>query len=381
MCAFYEHEVSFDMVATSGAGALPGLLYAAPKNKDPAAALRASIELNIDDLIFDVIPSNFKVFQKQGPFSEMFWEFGRRLPHYDPGSSTSDLASIQRLYNDCLDFVIAAITPTTLNFASKGVCTRITQLLDDIVDWDGLREYPKQYYLNAFNLDTDKLELFDKRTLTHNSFFAALAMPWLFESRTVDGHRYTEGASHDPTSLEAVWDARGLNAEHFDEIVIVESITSEMWNDPRGLYDSLRLTIMDPVVSLAEQVLAAYGAFEYKWNAYIERLYRKKGKEVPRSERMPKLYVVPCDVSEPQSPNILEWSRSNGELLWWIGYERAEEFCKHFLPLSNSSRREARLKEYRYFYRLENGRIESRQKWARIKPFLELFDPIFDRLK
>ena len=35
LCAFYEKRVNFDVVATSGAGALPGLLYVAPKNGDP----------------------------------------------------------------------------------------------------------------------------------------------------------------------------------------------------------------------------------------------------------------------------------------------------------------------------------------------------------
>ena len=79
LSAFHENEIKFDVIASSGAGALPGLLYAAPKNGDPRAALRDTVELNVADIIYDLLPMNYKVFQKVGPFSKPMWELSGKM--------------------------------------------------------------------------------------------------------------------------------------------------------------------------------------------------------------------------------------------------------------------------------------------------------------
>src|SRR5262249_15731130 len=82
LSAFYEKHVKFDVVACSGAGALPGLLYLAPKSGHPIAALKGVVNLNIHDAIYDLIPNNYKVFFKYGPFSDIFYRLGHMLPHF-----------------------------------------------------------------------------------------------------------------------------------------------------------------------------------------------------------------------------------------------------------------------------------------------------------
>src|SRR5262245_16840739 len=64
LCAFHELGVKFTVVAASGAGALPALLYMVPKNRNAQLALKNVIELNIHDAIYHLLPSNYKVFFK-----------------------------------------------------------------------------------------------------------------------------------------------------------------------------------------------------------------------------------------------------------------------------------------------------------------------------
>src|SRR5437867_1654655 len=47
LVAFLEKGVEFDVISSSGAGALIGLLYTAPKNGDPAKALRQWAQVGV----------------------------------------------------------------------------------------------------------------------------------------------------------------------------------------------------------------------------------------------------------------------------------------------------------------------------------------------
>src|SRR4029077_14446588 len=80
----------FEAVAASGAGALPGLLYLAPARRpgnltgDPAVALQGVVNMNIHDAIYDLIPNNFKVFFKYGPFSDPFYRLSQFIKRVVP---------------------------------------------------------------------------------------------------------------------------------------------------------------------------------------------------------------------------------------------------------------------------------------------------------
>ena len=62
LAAFEERGVRFDVVSTSGAGALVGLLWLAPKGASPGAALRNWVNAYVDDTIYGLFPVNYKVF-------------------------------------------------------------------------------------------------------------------------------------------------------------------------------------------------------------------------------------------------------------------------------------------------------------------------------
>src|ERR1700751_1363820 len=75
VAALDDAGMKFDVVSTCGAGALVGLLYAAPKGGDRAAALRNTVDLGVHDLIYDVFPVNFKMFHKPGTLAEAYTRF------------------------------------------------------------------------------------------------------------------------------------------------------------------------------------------------------------------------------------------------------------------------------------------------------------------
>jgi predicted acylesterase/phospholipase RssA len=319
LCAFYEKEISFDAVSASGAGSLPGLLYAAPaKANSQADALKALVNLNIADEIERLIPMNFKVFFKSGPFTEPAWRLGQALPRFPIHAEERYTNHLYRLYNDTLDLLITMMTPTTLNPFSTGMCTRVG-MLHDVIDWKGLKSYPKQFYLNAFDLETQRMDTFGKDDLDEKRYWAALAMPWLFAPAKIGDKTYTEGASHDPSGLGTLL-RRHLGAsapgKPLKAIYALETVGSELWANPETLYDAIQITIMEPIVSLAEIIQATYGFFEFIVN-------RDKKEPV-----VPKLYRVPFPVPDWQTDNILRWNYSNALTLWHAGHSATRDFIK-----------------------------------------------------
>jgi len=346
LCAFKERGVNFDVIATSGAGALPGLLYMKPNKVDPATALRNVVNMNVHDAIYDLIPSNYKVFFKYGPFAQIFYQIGQAFPHHYE-------TPWQRLISDGIDLVTAAITPTTLTYRSKAVLSRV-QVVNDLVDWPGLSSAPQDFFLNAFNLTTQKLEVFDKQTMTPDAFYAALAMPWLYPPtpRVPNGPLYTEGASHDPSGIEAVlMNDSPDKLAGVEWIALLDTIGPDVWTDPGSLYEALELAIMDPIVALAETVAALYAVQEVYFNEFA----------VPRIP-LPKLYRLPFQLPDWERGKLLEWSYSNAVTLWNAGYDAVQPF------LPNPSQTEP-AQQYRYYNTLA---LESRED-----AFLRLFgDPL-----
>ena len=358
LCAFYEKAPKFDVVATAGAGALPGLMYVAPKGGDPQKALRNSVNLNIHNALYQLIPSNFKVFHKYGPFSKLFWQLGHLIPHFPLPPEERLSNSAKRLYNDWIDLVTAAITPTTLNYRSKSVLTRV-QVIDDLVDWAGLRNYSGEFFLNSFSLKDRTLKVFDKTMLSPEAFYAALAMPWLYVPTEYQGTLYTEGASHDPGGLLAVFKNKQPTLDKLDAIVFLDTIGPELWTDPESIYEAMQLTIMDPIVTLLENFCGLFAFEEFVYDQL-------------KMPMLPKVYRLPFDVSSWERGKLLEWSYENALTLWETGYEAALEFCNDLIPDSNAATRAQAVaqsrpaEKYRY---LRNLKPESREG-----DFFKLFD-------
>jgi predicted acylesterase/phospholipase RssA len=321
LCAFHEHNVQFQVLAAAGAGALPALLYMVPKKTDPETALKSLVDINIHDAIYDLIPSNYKVFFKYGPVAPLFWQLGQMIPHFPLHPSERSTNAGKRLYNDFIDLVTAAITPTTLNYWSKSVLNRV-QVVNDLVDWNALPNAPQAFFLNTFSLETQRLEKFDKKTMTPDAFYAALAMPWLYPptAATVGGPLFTEGASHDPSAIEAALQNKPPSTvTGLDAMIVIDTIGSDLWVDPESLYEALELTIMDPIVTLAENVAALYAA--------QDEFFNMEPPPIPNFSP-PKAYRLRFEIPPWKSGKLLEWTYSNAVTLWDTGYRAATKFCE-----------------------------------------------------
>ena len=84
LVAFLEKGVHFDVISTSGAGSLMGLLYTAPRSGDPKQALTAWSNSGIADAIYRGLPVDYKVFNKPGIAADWYrsasawWSRSRR---------------------------------------------------------------------------------------------------------------------------------------------------------------------------------------------------------------------------------------------------------------------------------------------------------------
>jgi len=328
LCGFYERGLSFRAVAAAGAGALPGLLYVAPARRpdnptaDPGVALRGVVNMNIHDAIYDLIPNNFKVFFKYGPFSDPFYRLSKFIKGMVevPESYGRDY---QRLVHDWIDFVTAAVAPTTLTYRSPSVLTRV-QVINELVDWNALRTSPKDFFLNTFNLETQVLQSLNKLNLTTEAFYAALAMPWLYPPTPAvpGGPLYTEGASHDPSGIETMLEDDTPPMANLDAVLVLDTIPPDLWVDPESIYESLELAIMDPIVTLTENVAALYSLQEMVFNG---------GTPLPLI-KMPKLYSLPFKFPAWEGGKLLEWSYSTALTFWKAGYDAALKFCADLAP-------------------------------------------------
>ena len=85
VAAFHDCGVEFDVVSTSGAGGLAGLLWLAPKGKSPKEALHSVVTMSVVDQIYSLLPVNYKVFQQAGNMGRLVAQGAGREPVLQDG--------------------------------------------------------------------------------------------------------------------------------------------------------------------------------------------------------------------------------------------------------------------------------------------------------
>ena len=347
MLGFAHHQMEFDVISTSGVGGLIGMLYLAPKgNKSREEALEALPNLFISDLLYAFLPVNFKVFSKHGPFSELWWKLGKAIPRLSV--QPQDASPLKRLINDWIDLSIAATTPSTYESFSQGLMTQVP-LIDDLVDFERLRQSSTKFYLNAFNVSEKKLHIFDNTSMEAQAYAAAQAMFFLFSpERVAGGDLFSSGSTHDPTGLLALCLKDMLN---FDILIMLDPLSAAFWREPVNVYDAFQLMLMNPILALEVRLFGLYAALEHRANS---------GSMQP-GHKLPKLYRVPFDVPPDYYPTMLQWTHSNAIRLQNIGYQAALQFA-HALQADDKHELE--------FYRL--------YPYVKDDPLLQSFLPIFE---
>jgi predicted acylesterase/phospholipase RssA len=286
LLALDEAGVDFKVITTTGAGMVVGLLYAAPRKKDSSvpwedarkAALKETRDWGIDDLIYDMIPVNYKIFQKPGVLAEAFsqatnpslWSIPRKTRR-------------QRLLGDTLSLAASAMSPSDLKSSSQGLC-QPPPWIEMLVNFDDLKtnlsEGDKMFRLSAYCIEDSDEKTFHKEEITAEHFKAALAMPFIYapyKLKDSDGtwKTYLEGSAFKTLQLnpEKVMLDNNVDMVIFFDIMGNRNLIGE----PRWLIDAWGKSIVAPLTRLAEQGLE---------NFKMERELQKKDREIKRLDEL-----------------------------------------------------------------------------------------------
>jgi len=304
---------TFNNVYTSGSGILVGLLYCAPKGVEAPQALEALGTAGVSDAIYRIFPLAYRVFYKQGPFTEAFYRLGAMLQS----------PRLPRIYNDLVGMWASAITPSTVNYFSKGMCSPCPWI-NDVIAFDNLKNFTGRFYATAYNITEARPQVFHhKASFGIDQFNACLSYPFIYSPTTIDGDSFYEGATIDPLNLPLYHAALAHHKEAGDPepgltvmMDILGSHERALIRTPHNLLDAFGLSIITPIVSLSE------AKFELYANEHLA--------ESPATVRLGKMYEysddaghkflkMAFDIPKKLWPGALDWSHSNLQAMWETG--------------------------------------------------------------
>jgi predicted acylesterase/phospholipase RssA len=310
LAALDEHNVKFDVISASGAGMLVGLLYAAPKRmtgdikQDRAAALENTVNMGVSDEIYDLLPVNFKVFYKPGLLAALYrqWladvyrQWLSPLPFADP--------RVQRNVTDLWALAAATLSPSGLLPSSLGLCAH-APWVEEVVDFERLKEFDSDFFINAYNLTRNKMEIFPKEKITADHFRAALAFPFIYPPYELNGNFYIEGSAIDPLNFEGLVQHTRLGDQEQHAVLVFDMMGAKklMIRKPRDLYDAWVQSIMVPLAEISKDDLEV---FRLK---YLPKIKNMDLVHISLTEHVPKNHW----------PFVLDWSYSNLASLYEFG--------------------------------------------------------------
>lgn len=311
LVAFAEAGVEFDVISTAGAGALIGLLYVAPAKGTPLQALRKTTEMGVADAIYDHFPVNYKVFQKSGANADLYRRLLAMNPLAQSIATQHGDSAMEKLFSDWVQLLFTSACPSDLSPKSLGLCANVP-FLEETVDFEALRQIAPAFYINAYNISDRRMENFAKHQITADHCRAALAFPFLYppyaiaDPQSGEEKFYYEGAAHDCLNYKALVE----NEPEVKRIVVFDVLgADELMRTPRDLYDAWLLSIITPLVEIARDDTKI---FEAVHNRNHER----------------ELFKVPFAIPEAHLVEALDWSRSNLETLFEVGYQSAKRYLQ-----------------------------------------------------
>jgi predicted acylesterase/phospholipase RssA len=329
LAAFHEHGAKFHAVSTAGAGMVIGLLYAAPKHGDVKKALEDTREMGVDDTLYGMLPVNFKVFFKPGAAAASWRAYLASLPRFDFGKMPYG-----RFWSDWWALAFSTLSPSDLAMSSLGLCEH-APWIDEIVDFDKLKKnFKGEFYMNAYCIDDQEMQIFSKDEIGPDHFRAALAFPLIYPPFELNGKTYIEGSALDTLCFRGLLKYREKRLEEekgnrdrenrlavhqpLEHVVVFDVLSSDrIIRKPRNLYDAWIQSIMIPLVEIAKDDIEI---FQHKYN-----------KPHPDTGREPlglKLHRLQFEIPDAQWPYVLDWSYSNLKTLYDVGYASGDRFCR-----------------------------------------------------
>ena len=324
LAALDERNVVFDVVSTSGAGSLAGLLWLAPKGKSPREALRGIVESSVSDAIYRFFPVNYKVFNKPGTMADLWrrslalnpWAEWMAQQYHGSINAQNDrsdpIAQTIAVTIDWLRFVWATLCPSDLNLASRGLCAP-PPFVEDIVDFGRIKDIKPYFYVNAYNVSRARIDDFEKTHIDVDHIRAAFAFPFIYSPYELNGDFYYEGAVRDCLNFKDLVEKHtGLKT-----IVVFDVLgTDALIRLPRHLYDAWVLSIVIPLVKTAEDNL----------EAFAEKYNNGWSRSDPKRPAKADLLKVEFDIPDKYLADVLDWSISNAQRLFRIGFDSGHRF-------------------------------------------------------
>ncbi len=319
LCAFDEKGVKFDIISTAGAGSFIGLLYVIPKGTSSMQALKNTVNLGVSDWIYQLFPVNYKVFHKPGSEAGDYRNFMKNTPWVKAITDIENPTPAQRFFIDWMQLLISTFSPTDLSPKSKGLCAHMP-FITDLVDFNKLKDIEPEFYINAYNITDYRMENFSKKEITAEHFSACLSFPFIYPPTSLNGKLYFEGAAVDCVNYKSLV----KNHPEVDTIVVFDILgCDKLFREPRDLYDAWVLSIITPIVEIARDDTKI---FELKFNVG------------PDGKPLRKLLKVEFDIPEENLPYVLDWSYSNLDTLFDVGYRSGLKFYeKHKKELLKKS--------------------------------------------
>jgi hypothetical protein len=255
----------------------------------------------------------------------------------------------RRLYNDMVDLVFSAMTPSTLTSRSLGMAAPLP-FLDELVDFGALpgnvAKLGGHICVNAYNMTLDAKLRADRRgaggstgtsrckerrkerpnvmqlfyqpykdpgpgvknadgdyPLTAEGIRAAFSMPFIYPPAKIGDEYFSEGADHEPINLRHVLER---NEYPFVLLDVLGELEDFLVRKPRDLWDSYVISIMTPVVALASEEIRDFQDANADW--------------------CDKMIVADWQIPVEAQPFVMDWSRSNMKTLFEVGQKAGDAF-------------------------------------------------------
>lgn len=331
----------------AGAGAVVGLMYLAPKNMNPAVAMKNTTNFGISDLIYEMCPINYKMFGKLGPSADAFNQIWFNLPEVQAAQNQYGMSDADALRADWLLFLGAMMCPTDLNFFSQGFSDH-PHLIESLIDFDRLNVLdPNQVCIEINAFCIEKRELIDftnyetkpdgtpiripdtpqgkliKKNIVPEQLRAALAFPFIYPPYKFDGNHYYEGAA-----FQCLNQIAADEIEKIECYIVLDPMQANLIGCPRNLWESFALAIIMPTSGLAE-----LGRQLLDMGASMPALPRAPsgGNGYRAAEALlhlgPRVYYADFKIDPKDIPDAWGWSRSSLRRLFEIGQIAGRQLC------------------------------------------------------
>ncbi|MGH8808178.1 MAG: patatin-like phospholipase family protein [Noviherbaspirillum sp.] len=318
LVAFIDRGIEFDVISTSGAGALMGLLYTVPQGGDPRAALSGWVNVGVSDAIYDMFPVNYKVFMKPGVAADLYRKALLSSPFTRPFFDAFAPNAVNGLWADWVRLFFMTMSPTDLSSQSLGMCAHLP-FAEQAIDFKAVPDIKPDFYINAYNMTQEKMTIWGKDQITPEHIRAAFSFPFIYPPSRIGKDDYIEGAAIDAINFKALVsdneDQPGI-CRDLETLVVFDILgIDKLIRKPRNLYDGWVNSIITPLVEISKDDIRL---FELQHN-----IDPKTGKPKRRLLKVDLTSGIPA----AHWPKVLDWSSSNMKLLFDVGYRAGIAFC------------------------------------------------------